>query len=189
MEFVTDFADQAVVVPIALVIGVALLVQGWRRGAVAWAITIIATFAVMLLMKLLLIPCGAEEINTPSGHVASATVVAGALAAMLRRRRSVVLPVAMLAAIIIGASRLLLKVHTWPEVVVGALIGMLGAVLMERLAGTPPATISVRGLVLAALVVAAVFHCVHVPAEAQIRSTAWGLAHYLGVCPADQARL
>jgi len=37
--------------------------------------------------------------------------------------------------------------------------------------------------------VAAVFHGLHMPAEAQIHSTAWRLAHYLGVCRADQVRL
>jgi hypothetical protein len=37
MKFVTDFADQAVVLPLALTICLALAVAGWRRGALAWA--------------------------------------------------------------------------------------------------------------------------------------------------------
>lgn len=184
MNFITDFADQAVVLPVAFAVGLALLAQRWWAGALAWGVTIIGTFAVMLLLKLLLIPCGAEQIHTPSGHVAAATVVTGGLAAMLRRRRGVVLPVALLAAIIIGASRLLLEVHTWPEVTVGALVGMAGASLMPRLAGAPPPTLSVSHLVVIAVLVAAVFHGLHMPAEAQIHSTAWRLAHYLGVCRA-----
>jgi membrane-associated phospholipid phosphatase len=189
MNYITDFADQAVVLPVAFAVGLALLAQKWWAGALAWGVTIIGTFAVMLLLKLLLIPCGAEQIHTPSGHVAAATVVTGGLAAMLRRRRGVVLPVALLTAVIIGASRLVLEVHTWPEVSVGALVGMAGASLMPRLAGKPPPTLSVSRLVVIAVLVAAVFHGLHMPAEAQIHSTAWRLAHYLGVCRADQVRL
>jgi hypothetical protein len=34
VTFLTDFADQAVILPIAFAVGVALLAQGWRRGAV-----------------------------------------------------------------------------------------------------------------------------------------------------------
>jgi membrane-associated phospholipid phosphatase len=189
MNYVTDFADQAVVLPVALAIGLALLAQKWWTGALAWGATIIGTFAVMLLLKLFLIPCGGEQIHTPSGHVAAATVVTGGLAAMLRRRRGVILPVALLTAIVIGASRLILEVHTWPEVTVGALVGMVGASLMPRLAGAPPPTVNVPRLVLIAVLVAAAFHGLHMPAEAQIHSTAWRLAHYLGVCRADQVRL
>ncbi|HLJ05475.1 MAG TPA: phosphatase PAP2 family protein [Acetobacteraceae bacterium] len=184
MNYVTDFADQAVVLPVALAIGLALLAQKWWAGALAWSVTIIGTFAAMLLLKLLLIPCGAEQIHTPSGHVAAATVVTGGLAAMLRRRRGVVLPVALLTAVIIGASRLVLEVHTWPEVTVGALVGMAGASLMPRLAGAPPPSVNFSRLVLIAVLVAVVFHGLHMPAEAEIHSTAWRLAHYLGVCRA-----
>ncbi len=36
MNFLTDFADQAVVLPFALVVAVALGVAGWWRGAFAW---------------------------------------------------------------------------------------------------------------------------------------------------------
>jgi membrane-associated phospholipid phosphatase len=189
MQFLTDFADQAVILPVALAIGLALLAQDWWRGAFAWGVTIIGTFAVMLILKLLLIPCGGTAIHTPSGHVAAATVVTGGLAAMLRRRRGLVLPVALVAAIVIGASRLLLEAHTWPEVVVGALVGIAGAELMPRLAGETPPGIRLRPLLLIAVFVAFVFHGLHMPAEAEIHSAAWRLARFFGVCRVDYARL
>jgi membrane-associated phospholipid phosphatase len=189
MRFLTDFADQAVVLPVVLAIALVLLAQRWWRGAAAWTATIVATFAVVLALKVLLIPCGTAAMHTPSGHVAAATVVTGGLAAMLRRRRGIVVPVALLAAAVIGASRLVLGLHTWPEVVIGALVGMAGAMAMPRLAGPPPPGIEARRLVLITLAVALVFHGLHLPAEAEIRGTAWRLANLLDVCRAGQARL
>jgi membrane-associated phospholipid phosphatase len=190
MRYITDFADQAVVLPVVLAICLALLSQGWIRGALAWAATIIGTFSVMLALKVVLIPCGMGELHTPSGHVAAATVLAGGLAATLRRRGgSVVLPVSLLAAAIIGASRLVLGMHTWPEVVLGALVGIVGASIMRRLAGAPPPELNAWRLVMIAGVVAAIFHGLHMPAEAEINSTAWRLARLLDVCRAGQVRL
>src|SRR5690349_5674361 len=162
MRYITDFADQAVVLPVVLAICLALLSQGWSRGALAWATAIIGTFTVMLMLKIVLIPCGIRELHTPSGHVAAAAVLAGGLAATLRRGGgSVVLPVSLLAAAIIGASRLVLGAHTWPEVVLGALVGSAGAAAMARLAGAPPPGLNVVRLVMIAGLVAAIFHGLH----------------------------
>jgi len=189
MRYITDFADQAVVLPVVLAIGLTLLFQGWRRGAAVWGATIIATFATMLLLKLLFIPCGVEEFHTPSGHVAAATVVTGGLAAMLRRRRGIVLPAAIVAAFVIGVSRLVLGMHTWPEVVMGAMVGVVGAIALERLAGPPPPKVEASKVLLVALGVAVVFHGLHLPAEAEIRSTAWRLAWLFDMCRGGQVRL
>ena len=40
-----------------------------------------------------------------------------------------------------------------------------------------------------AAVVAVIFHGLHLPAEAHIRSTAWRFAHVLAVCQSDEVRL
>ena len=73
-----------------------------RRGGLGWLV-VLATFAVMLALKLVFLACsasfGTTEIRTPSGHVAAATVVAGGLAALLLRRRRAALPLAALAAV------------------------------------------------------------------------------------------
>ena len=116
MHFLTDLADQAVILPMALATAVALTMQGWRRGAAAWALVIGATFATIAALKLLFLACSASfgigDIRTPSGHVAAATVVAGGLAALLLRRRDVALPLALLAGVTIGISRLALGMHS-----------------------------------------------------------------------------
>ena len=189
MTFLTDFADQAVILPVVLAIGIALFAQGWRRGAAVWAGSILATFGVMMGLKLVLIPCGSAAFHTPSGHVAAATVVTGGLAAMLRRRRGIVMPVALLAAVLIGVSRLVLGLHSWPEVTLGALVGMAGARAMERAAGPPPPGIDARRLLIIALAVAVVFHGLHLPAEGHIGGTALRLARLLAVCQSDEVRL
>ena len=193
MTFLTDFADQAVILPIAFAVGVALFAQGWRRGAVAWALVIIATFAAMLALKLVFIACsaslGISHIRTPSGHVAAAAVVAGGLAALLLRRRSVVLPLAALAAFVIGVSRLSLGAHSPAEVMIGAAVGLAGALALPLLAGPAPKGLDARRVAVIAVAVVVIFHGMHLPAEAHIRSTAWRFASVLAVCQSADVRL
>ncbi len=193
MRFVTDFADQAVVLPVVAAIGIALLAQGWRRGAAAWIGAAAGTFAVMLLLKLVFIACpvsvGASDLRTPSGHVAAATVVAGGLAALLLRRPRPALFVAVVAAVVIGISRLALGAHSTPEVAVGAGVGLAGALTLIGLSGSPPENLSARRTAVVALLVGLLFHGLHLPAEAHIRSTAWRISQVLGVCQSDELRL
>ncbi len=192
MTFLTDFADQAVMVPLMLAVAIALLVQGWRRGAAAWVLVVCATFGVTLGLKVLFIPCSdalaMPTLHTPSGHVAAATVVVGGLAVLLLGRGVGVL-VALATAALIGTTRLVLGEHTGLEVVVGAIVGLAGVAALIRVAGVRPATVNVHRVVLIAVLVAVVFHGLHMPAEAHIRGAAWRLAQFLRVCPSDQVRL
>jgi membrane-associated phospholipid phosphatase len=185
VRYLTDFADQAVILPLVLAVAVALAVQGWRRGALIWLIVVGATFAATLTFKVVFLACsplfGPMDVHSPSGHVAAATVVGGGLAAMIFRQRASILPVALLAAVVIGVSRLVLGMHSFPEVVVGALIGLAGAVAMLRFAGPPP-HLRIAPLVAVIVVVAALFHGLHLPAEAAIRHTAFRAAQLIPAC-------
>lgn len=185
MRFLTDFADQAVILPLVLAISIALATQGWRRGAIVWLCVVGVTFGVMLALKVAFLACspvfGPMDIRSPSGHVAAATVVTGGLAALLTRRAASILPVACLAALVIGISRLVLGAHSLPEVVLGAMVGLAGAAMLMRLAGPPP-PLRLIPLTIVIVVVAAIFHGLHLPAEAAIRHTAWSAARYLDVC-------
>lgn len=185
MRYLTDFADQAVIIPLVLAVAVALAAQGWRRGALVWLLVVTGTFLATVIFKLMFLACsplfGPIDVHSPSGHVAAATVVSGGLAAMLTRRRATILPAAVLAAIVIGISRLVLGMHSLPEVVVGALIGLVGAVALLRLAGRPP-RLRITPLVVLIVVVAAVFHGLHLPAEAAIRHTAFRAAQFIPAC-------
>jgi len=192
MKFLTDFADQAVMLPLMLAVAIALLVQGWRRGAAAWVVVLCATFGVTLGLKVLFIPCSdaldIPTLHTPSGHVAAATVAVGGLAVLLLGRVPAVL-VALATAALIGTTRLVLGEHTGLEVAVGAVVGLAGVAALICLAGVRPAAFHVRRVMLIAVLIAVVFHGLHMPAEAHIRGAAWRLAHFLSVCPTDQVRL
>jgi membrane-associated phospholipid phosphatase len=185
VSYLTDFADLAVILPLVAAVAAALALQGWRRGAVTWLIVVAATFGTMLALKLIFLSCtpvfDALDIHSPSGHVAAATVVTGGLAAMLTRRRSSILPAALLAALAIGVSRLVLGVHTLPEVIVGALIGLVGAVVLLRFTSPPP-RLRITPLLAVIVLVAVLFHGLHMPAEAAIRHTAFRMTLFIPAC-------
>ena len=185
MQYLTDFADQAVILPVVLALAAGLAAQGWRRGALAWLGVVGATFLAMLALKLVFLACWPVfwpmDIHSPSGHVAAATMVAGGLALLLLRRHVGILPIAALAGAVIGISRLALGVHSLPEVVFGATIGLAGVAGLVRLAGPVP-RLRARPLIGAVLLVAVVFHGLHLPAEAEIRFTALRAAHVFDVC-------
>ena len=185
VRYLTDFADQAVVLPLVLAIAIALAVQGWRRGAVTWLIVVAATFAATAAAKLIFLSCspvfGPMDIHSPSGHVAAATVVTGGLAAMLTRRQVSIFPAAILAALVIGTSRLVLGMHSLPEVIFGAVIGLAGAAALMRYAGRPP-ELKLAPLIAVIIVIAGLFHGLHFPAEAAIRHTAFRAAQFIPAC-------
>jgi membrane-associated phospholipid phosphatase len=171
MRFITDFADQAVILPLVVVIAVALFLQ-WRRGAIAWIIVVTLTFATMLVLKLGFLACSHNSLRTPSGHVAAATVVAGGLAMLLLRWRHSVLPLALLAAIVVGISRITLGAHSLFEVTVGATVGLLGASALLWTAGPVPADLKIGRIAIVAMIVMTMMHGLRLPAEAHIQSLA-----------------
>ncbi|WP_428486111.1 phosphatase PAP2 family protein [Rhodopila sp.] len=185
MRYLTDFADQAVILPVVLAVAVTLALQGWRRGAITWLVVVMGTFAATLCAKLMFLSCsplfGPMDVQSPSGHVAAATVVTGGLAAMLTRRRDSIIPAALVAAVVIGLSRLLLGMHSLPEVIIGALIGLAGAAALMRFAGRPPA-LRLSPLIAVVVIVATVLHGLHLPAEAAIRHTAYRAAQFIPAC-------
>lgn len=185
MRYLTDFADQAVILPVVFAVAIVLAAQGWRRGALTWLIVVGTTFFATLSFKLMFLSCsplfGPMDVHSPSGHVAAATVVSGGLAGMFTRRGTSILPAAVMAAIVIGVSRLVLGVHSLPEVMIGALLGLAGAAALMRFAGPPP-RLKPAPLIAVVVIVAALFHGLHLPAEAAIRHTAFRAAQYIPAC-------
>jgi membrane-associated phospholipid phosphatase len=179
MIFLTDFADQAVILPLALAVGAALALAGWRRGAFAWLLAVPATLGVVLLAKMTVVACGhlipVHGLRSPSGHTASAAVAYGGLLALLVPRGTGPAPTGIRAlllgaifALLFGFTRLALEVHTRADVVVGALIGVAGALCLAQLAGDRPARMRAGIPVGAALIVVLLFHGAHLRAEDQI---------------------
>lgn len=187
MTFLTDFADQAVVLPLVGAVALALAVLGWWRGAAAWLVAVGATFGTVLALKLGLLACGPVfgpfGLHSPSGHTAAAAMVAGGLAAILTGWPRAALVAALAAAVVIGVSRVLLGFHSVPEVVTGGFVGCLGAVGLAYLAGRPRVRRPAR-LLASAGVVAVFFHGVRLPAEAAIWHASHGMLDFVPACRA-----
>jgi membrane-associated phospholipid phosphatase len=184
MLFLTDFADQAVMLPMAVTVCLMLALAGWRRAALAWALVVPGTLLVVVLSKMAVMVGGhilpLHSLHSPSGHTASAAVVYGGLLALMlpepargARRPFVALLLGAAFATLFGGTRLALHEHTRLDVLAGALIGIAGAVALARLAGPrPPGLRRVMPLA-AALVVVALFHGQHLRAEDQIDRVTW----------------
>ncbi len=175
MHFLTDFGDEAVVLPLTLAVGLALALGGWRRGAAAWLFAIAATLLAALLGKLVLHACEPLpmiSLRSPSGHTAAAAVACGGLLALLAprgwRMKRLAASGALATAALIGMSRVVLGLHSGAEVLVGAVLGVAGAVLLARLAGDRPAGMRRGPPVAAALATAVLFHGIHLHAEDEI---------------------
>jgi membrane-associated phospholipid phosphatase len=176
LRFLTDFADLAVLLPLAVCVGVGLAITGWPRGALAWALALGATLGTMLALKLAFLGCGSAHALSPSGHTAAGTAVYGGMAALWLRRRLAPLPAALLAggcvAGLIGATRLALHAHIPIEVAIGAVVGLSGILLLLRIAGPLPAKMQFTWLVPAMVLLAFLLHGVELQAEPRLRAFA-----------------
>jgi|SRR6185312_8033755 len=189
MTFLTDFADQAVLLPVAVAVAIVLVLLGWRRGALAWTVGVCGTLAVMLGLKMLFTICGPAvpelNIRTPSGHTAAAAVIYGGLAALLGLRPAVAVMLSVGIAVLFGASRLALGAHTLPEAVVGGLVGCAGVAVIACLAGPKPPRMRHAALLAAPLLLLVLLHGVHLHAEPTIGR----LAHLLDTWPFTACRV
>jgi hypothetical protein len=183
MQSLTDLADQAVVLPLAVAVAVSLAAIGWRRGALAWTAAVAATLAAVLLLKLLVFTVGAGPLRlaglgNPSGHTAAGAVVYGGLLALvLRTRVAAATPPLLLggvsgavAALAFGVTRL--TVHSTLDVLVGAALGIAGAAALCALAGPRPSRLRLSWPVAVAVVVALALHGERLHAEGMLRTVA-----------------
>jgi len=185
MNFLTDFADQAVVLPVVASVALVLALLGWWRAALVWLAVVGVTFGVILVLKLGFQACtpvfGPWALRSPSGHTAAAAVVAGGLAALLSRHQWAVWLVSVSAAAAIGMSRLELGLHSVPEVLIGATAGIAGAIILSRLAGPPPVQRKLPLLAIACAL-ALLLHGLHLPAEAAIWRASVGALNFVPAC-------
>jgi membrane-associated phospholipid phosphatase len=176
----TDFADQAMVLPLALVMTLVLWRAGWRRGAWSWVRVVPGTLLAVGVAKILVFRFGAPfGLLSPSGHTASAGLVYGGLLGLVlpggwawagswRRGAAFALPLALG----IGLTRLALDVHTPADVVVGGAFGVAGAGLLTQWAGRRPDGVSLWPPAVLFLIVTLLFHGLRMPAEGWLRQAA-----------------
>ena len=182
--FVTDAADQAVILPLTVTTFVVLLAQRRWRVAAAWAATVPGVLGTLLVLKAIGYACGwllpelgpnSLALRSPSGHVASAAMICGGIFALQAGRRRLspllmALTAAFTAAIIIGTTRIRLGAHSIPEVIAGAVIGGVGCMAFAWLGGRNLREQSGLPAAAAALAVLTLCHGLHLPAEAAIQS-------------------
>lgn len=187
----TDFADQAVLLPVAAAVALALLAQGWWRGVAAWGLCVGATLGAMLVLKLIFAACPeAAWLHSPSGHTAASGAVAGGLFGLLAVRLCprlgwlAVAGLALAVAVPIGVSRVVLGAHSVAEVLLGGTVGIAGALGFTLLAGPPPPAVRLRWTALAAIAAVVLAYGGHLNAEAAIDAAAPGFARLLGICGA-----
>lgn len=183
VQFLTDFADLAVVLPLALCVAAYLALSGYRRGAMLWLATLGGLFAFMLVAKLAVLGCAPRDgaLESPSGHTASATFLYGSLAALtLRLRPAMTVAAGVAFAALFGASRVLLHAHTLADVVAGGGAGV-AALAVFALAFTLPTGGRPWRLLLACVPVALLLHGARLDLEPRLRAT----GHLLGLtlCP------
>ena len=177
MEFITDFADTAVLLPLAVLVGFWLWEEGWQRGLRAWALVMglgLGTVAVLKLLSFSLgMPLRGYGVTSPSGHVAASVLVYGGAGVLLFGRRP--LPAAaMLAGLLlllvgIGVTRLAVGMHTVGEVLAGSAIGLVGLLALRRSAGPAPEGLRLLRLLLPAALLVTVQHGERIYAEAWLR--------------------
>jgi membrane-associated phospholipid phosphatase len=180
VKFVTDFGDQAVLLPLAFCVGLVFALIGWKRGTLGWTVSIGGTFGLMLLLKLTFIACGHllpfAGLYSPSGHTAAAAAVYGGLVGIAGRFKTGTarwaVPSALIFALVIGASRLALGVHSKPEVIIGGVVGVAGAFAATALSGPPPLALRFRNVAAVTVLVLLLLHGFRMPAEAAVNAVA-----------------
>lgn len=187
MRFLTDFADQAVILPLCLLIFLGLAQAGWRDGARAWARAAAACLLAIALLKILVAGCGAG-LRSPSGHTASAALVWGGLLALAFRAGP--LGAAALAAPIaagVGATRVALGFHTLADVWAGGAVGVAAAAFWGHTARRRPNRLRWAPVAAAAALLALAIHGQHLQVEGALRRLALWL-HPAADCPPAAGR-
>jgi membrane-associated phospholipid phosphatase len=174
VQFLSDFADQSLVLPMVALIGLWLWVAEPWRTVVAWMLCCGFVLGTMFLLKMIL-PCTSlvGALRTPSGHTASATLVAGGIFVLLagphRRWRAAAVLGGIAVGAAIGATRLALGVHTPAEVLTGGVVGAVGIGLFAQ-ADMPRPRLPPVLLIAAFAVVALLLHGTRLHAEEWINS-------------------
>jgi membrane-associated phospholipid phosphatase len=145
LEYLTDFADEAVMLPLVATVAIALALSGWWRGFAAWVVVVPGVLGMMGFLKYLFftcaIPLDITGIHSPSGHTAVSAAIYGGLLVLLLRGRlpnALVFAIPPVLALVFGFSRVVLHAHVPIEAVVGGIVGLAGAAILVWCAGKRP---------------------------------------------------
>jgi membrane-associated phospholipid phosphatase len=174
MEYISDFADSAITLPLVAAIWGVLALLGNARLISKWALCVMLVWCVMLVLKALSFVLTAGDpdgMASPSGHTASACIVYGGLAWLLLRHHApmtaVLAPVAL--TVLIGISRVAIAAHSVGEVIAGAAIGAAG-LLGLALWAEPASRLRAAPIVLISAFVIGLLHGTTLPVERQLQA-------------------
>lgn len=190
IQWITDFADQAIVLPVSVCVLLFLLLSRCWQTALAWTISMGGVLGIMLVLKLGIGACGPAlgtgALDSPSGHTASATMLYGGIATILFPRLSPVLRLvlAIAVALLFGASRVVLHDHSVIEVVIGGIVGLGGLAIFLRLRGAGPPRLPRVWIMLVLACVAMLQHGHRMTIEHRIHSFATLRLRAL-ICPSQ----
>jgi membrane-associated phospholipid phosphatase len=181
-EHITDCGDAAVTLPLAALVLVFLLIARERRIALRWLLTVVGCAAVMGALKLVFGACisrlGGLDIVSPSGHTAMSTAIYGSLALLIGSalppgRRQALLAAAAIFVLAIAVSRVVLRMHDTPEIIVGFVVGLAAAAWFRAgLRRVAAPLLPISWLVLGGLAVVVVMHGTRLDIEPQLRQVA-----------------
>lgn len=187
LRFVTDFGDQAVILPVALAVALTLALHRRLRLAATWLVAVAGVLGGTLILK---VACYASSVlvhsplihrlglESPSGHVASAAIVYGGLLAIVtpatagrpRPATSWAFVAPSCIAAIVAVTRVQLGEHSVADVVVGAALGVGGAVAFAVLACPEVDRMEGARLTGVALLLVVLLHGLHFDVEQAIRT-------------------
>ncbi|MBF0888692.1 MULTISPECIES: phosphatase PAP2 family protein [Gluconobacter] len=131
--FFSDFGDENILWPVMALTGLLLIVQARRKIFFQWLALVIVVFGGMLVLKLEFEACGrlpGQNLYSPSGHTAGTTFVYGSMIVLFGRLSIAGFMGALAIALLAGAARVWLHVHSVAEVCVGGALGMVGVLLL-----------------------------------------------------------
>lgn len=136
LMLLTAFGNVVVLALLSLCLSVWLAARVGRRAALLFVGCVGLVGCVTAALKILFSSCGLQvwHVHSVSGHTSFSTVAYGGLGIVLAagrgdtaRRWIAALTLFWIAAI--GVSRVLIKAHTPPEVLAGAMLGALGVIV------------------------------------------------------------
>jgi membrane-associated phospholipid phosphatase len=131
---VTDLGDSARLLPASTLVALYFLYFRALGISRLWVLTLLLCAALTVALKVAFFTCGAAlpllGLRSPSGHTSLSMTFYGCVALMMtgdreRGARVLALAAATLLVLAVAASRVVLHIHSLPEVVLGLIVGAL----------------------------------------------------------------
>lgn len=192
---ITDAGDSGVLLPVALVCAATLWFYHSRQ--LAWLLlrTVLLACVMIAVLKIAFLSCGTRwqtGLVSPSGHACLSAVVYGVIGTILSAGRSMPARIAIATAVIgmilaVAVTRVLMGIHTLPEVLVG--LGVGGLALLHfaySYSRMQPLRVDLSTFSVAMVATVLVAFGTRLPAESILRHIAKRLSETCAHAPAVQ---